>query len=808
MLEFFRRYQRYFFLVITVVIIISFSFFGTYSTLGSNPIHEQIAFTAVDGTEVSRAELEEMVIFLGTDKQDKMLFGGLWGPNFFNNGVIKNDILMTGLGAILAEQYANDIKSDLFTRLEKERRYALYVHPQAKFLNVETAWGYFAPDLKDNFDDLRQSDNPINPEALKARIALYLSEKKFPAPLLRQVLRYQEKQYSWLTPDINLDRIDLSLFGYHTVEDWFGPKFIRIVAEFVINSSKIAEQKGYEVSKAETIADLRRNAEISFQENANNPNLGVANSNEYYNEQLRRLGMDQTKAVKVWRQVLLFRRLFHDEGNSVFVDPFTYQMFNAYAKETVEGDVYRLPKEIQMGDYRTLQKFETYLNAVSKRGDDEKSLLTLPTNFLTVDEVAKKYPELVEKRYLLEVAKVDKKNLEPKVGVKETWNWEVEDKNWDVLKKQFPELGIKKGNTRDERFAALDSLDDKTRNRVDTFARATIVDTHPEWIDKALDDAEPQKMAAGLSVKGGKTQFSGLENREELIKLLDQAPIGGESAETSNTAKESAEKLRKFTGDNHIYYRIRVLDKAPEPDVLTFSEANKDGVLDQLLDRQMEAYYAKIRDTDPKEFQNADQTWKPYADVKDKVADRYFAKVQKAIRSNSDKMQAKTPDAMTGDMSASVRLYPYVKGIEDQIQKDPQVAGKFASELKPQEANDKLMPRVPLADQWMLEKVPFRIDRTSEEGSIDKNEAFAMNDGDWSAVHTQPNGDLYFFQLKRKVNGSSLEASIKQINEARSLLSDNAQSMLMRHIIADIKAKHAISLDYLNKAPEMSPTDE
>lgn len=808
MLEFFRKYQRYFFLIITVVIIISFSFFGTYSTISSNPIREQMAFKAVDGTEVSRAELDEMVIFLGTDKQDKLLFGGLWGPNFLNDGVIKNDILKTGLGTILAEQYPGDIKSDLFTRLEKEKRYSLYVHPQAKFLNVESAWGYFAPELKGNFDTLRSSNDPMDVDAFNARVALFLGEKKFPAPILRQVLRYQEKQYSWITPDANLDRMDLSLFGYHTVDDWFGPKFIRIVAEFIINSSKIAEQKGYQVSKTEALADLQRNAQISFQENANNPNLGVASSSEYYNEQLRRLGMDQTKAIKVWRQVMLFRRLFHDEGNSVFVDPFTYQKFNEYAKETVEGDIYHLPKDLQMGDYRTLQKFETYLNAVTKRGDDEKSLLSLPTNFLTVAEVSKKTPELVEKRYLLEIATADKKNLQPKVSVKETWNWEVEDKNWDLLKNQFPELGIKKGTTRDERFAALDSLDDKTRGRVDTFARATIVDTHPEWIDKALDDAAPQKMIVGLRVKGGTSPFSGLENREQLMQLLDQAPIAGEGSDEAS--KNAAAKLNKFTADNSIYYRIRVLDKAPEPDILTFSEANKEGILDELLDRQLEAYYTRIRDTDPKEFQKEDQTWKPFADVKDRVADRYFSKVLKAVRANSDKAQAgdKGQNAVTGDMSASQRLYAYVKTVEDQLTKNPQQADKLVREPQTEAPSDKLMPRAPLADQWKLEKTAYSIDRTSEEENVDKGEAFAMKDGEWSAIHPQPNGDLFFFQLKRKVNGASMQATLEKIGEARTLLSDDAQQMLMRRVVAEIKEKHAISLDYMNQTPEMSPTVE
>jgi len=56
------------------------------------------------------------------------------------------------------------------------------------------------------------------------------------------------------------------LFGYHTAEDWFGPRFVKLVSEFVINSAKIAEQRGYKVSKEETLVDLMRNVETSFQQ--------------------------------------------------------------------------------------------------------------------------------------------------------------------------------------------------------------------------------------------------------------------------------------------------------------------------------------------------------------------------------------------------------------------------------------------------------------------------------------------------------------------------------------------------------------
>ena len=91
-----------------------------------------------------------------------------------------------------------------------------------------------------------------------------------------------------------------------------------------------------------------------------------------------------------------------------------------------------------------MQKLETYLSAVTKRGQDEKSLLMLPSNFLPIDEVAKKFPELIQHRYNLEMAQVNKSALQAKVRVKETWDWEVDDQNWECFEKKFPGARIKK----------------------------------------------------------------------------------------------------------------------------------------------------------------------------------------------------------------------------------------------------------------------------------------------------------------------------------------------------------------------------
>lgn len=795
MLAFFRRYQTYFFAIISVVIIISFSFFGTYSTLPANAIHEQVAFKAIDGTEVSRGELDELVLFIGTDNDDKRLFGGMWGPNFLNDGVINRDLLQTGLAEILVAAYPEQVERDLQLHLEKEKRFILYSHPSAKFVGTEGAWNYFAPDMKKNFDILRNSQIAVDKDAFAARVALFLDERKFPAPMLRQVLRYQQKQYSWLSPDPNLEHIDLSLFGYHTAEDWFGSRVLRLMGEFIINSSKLAEQKGYQVSKEEALAELLRNSEISYQQNVRNPHLGVANSSEYFNEQLRRLGMDQTKAVKVWRQVLLFRRLFQDVGNAVVVDPLSQKQFAAYAKETASGDMYSLPQELQLSDYRALQKLEIYLDAVAKRSDNDR--LMLPSSFLAVAEVKRKYPELVQKQYLLQLSQTQKKSLQTKVGLKEMWNWEVDDKNWPTLKKEFPELGIQPGNTRDERFAALDSLEDVTRGRVDNFARTAIVDAHPEWLQEALEAAEPRSTVVGLSPSGGRPIY-GLDDRKELIRLLDEAA----------ESKEAAQKLSQFTNDQNNYYRITVLERAPQEEIMTFAEANRSGTLDTLLDRQLEAYYMKIRGSNPNEFQKDDKSWKELSEVKNAVADRYFEKLLTTIRkdyANATGNQGQQPT--TGDLAASVRLYAYVNNLQKKLQAGNPDALAWVQAPKEKVANDRLTERAPLADQWKLDKADYEVNHIESKDEIDRTEIFALPLEGWTSVHAPVNGDLYFFQLKTKNSANDPEVLMEKVLLAQEVLSDDAQRTYTHRVIDELKAKHAISLEYLDRATEMLPEE-
>lgn len=766
MLEFFRRYQRYVFLIITIVTIISFSFFGTYSTLGSNTWREQVAFKAINGKEIIRSDVDEMALFLATDQEDKQLYGGAWGPNFLNDGVIRKDFLQTGLAQELIKAYQNEMQDELQKKLDKEKKYTLYTHPKARFLSVQHTWGYFAPEMNTYLYTLRSAQKAVDPDAFSARVNLFLAERKFPASALKQVLRYQERQYSWLGHDPMLDQLDLSLFGYHTVEDWFSPQFTRLISQFIINAAILAEQKGYTVSTAEVLADLIRNTDSSYQQNKDKPSIGVASPEEYFNEQLRYLGMDQSKAIKTWRQIMLFRRYFQDIGHASLVDSLAYQKFNDFAQESLTLDVYRLPPELRFGDAAHLQKFEAYLKAVAKpvKGDP----LALPTQFLSVAEVSRAHPELVQKRYLIEMASANKKALQVRIGIKEAWNWEIEDSNWATLKKQFPDLGIKAGESPEERFAILDSLDSITRSKVDAFARAAIVDDHPEWLEKSLAEAKPSQMVVGLRPQGGKTPFEGLdskEKRQELIQLLDQAPLGNQPMAHS--------KLAAFTADQQNYYRIKVVERAGEPEILTFGEANADGTLEGL---------------------------------KDQINEQHLDKLVQAIQLQKGHI-GQEEQSLTKDQAASLRFYTYLKQIKAQLEQDPAQAASFTLLKDKEEDSNHLRARPSLASQWLLERTLYTLDRKNQEGIVNEKEAFGLAAGSWSKIRTPAHGDMVFFQVEEKKARPDIETVIaNQTQQAYTLLSADAQRILMRQVLKEIIAKNAISLAYL-KQPAEEPLD-
>ena len=166
---------------------------------------------------------------------------------------------------------------------------------------------------------------------------------------------------------------------------------------------------------------------------------------------------------------MLVHRLFNEVGQGIFVDPISYQQFAAFAEESATVEVYQLPDVLRLSDFRALLKLQYYIEAVSPKS---KKLADLPRQFLSPEEVEKKVPQLVVSRYELEVAKATKEEIGSRLTLKETWDFEVSDAGWNKLIAEYPILGRTLGETRAERYLALETLEPSMRLKIDRFAKA------------------------------------------------------------------------------------------------------------------------------------------------------------------------------------------------------------------------------------------------------------------------------------------------------------------------------------------------
>ncbi len=632
MLYWIRRYQQFIYVTITVVIVISFTFFGTYGAFQSPYPKDDVVFRAWDGSKVKRSELESFAHFIASDQEEKKIYGGAWGPNFLNNGVIKRDFMESGLFPLLFSAYRNVFISDLERKRTKERHYRLYRHPQAPFINTKQVWSSVAQDLLDKYDTFQKIENPTTEEAIAARIELFLAERSFPSSALRYALRFQEKQYQQLIPDRNLEYADLTLFGYHHAEDWFGPAAVRFMSAFVINTAKMAEKQGYRVSAKEAWNDLLAQADKSLQEN---PNQRIGSTEQYLHEQLRRMGMDKSRATEIWREVLLFRKVLHEQGRQGIVDEVATAMLDPYRKKYVEVDLYQWPSALQITHFRDLQHLFTYMDAVSSKKIQRECVL--PKTHAPLQEIEKQTPELVQNQFVLDIASVNQHVLATQIPIKETWEWEVHERNWPCIRERFPEIGGEQQTTREERFALLDRLSNKVRAKIDQFARITIIENNPERLVHALEQTAAVRKTISLRKRGGNVPLPGFAGKpieqENFVKLLETAAL----PEMQEVTKDA---LSFFTPDNIHYYRITPVEQAPEKHLFLFEEAQRDGTLESLTLRKLETFYQTLRGKNPTSYQKQDGSWKELREVRDEVAALYWKDRLDALRTSLKNSEA------------------------------------------------------------------------------------------------------------------------------------------------------------------------
>lgn len=742
MFSFFRRYQRAIYFVITAVIILSFSFFGTYSAFTSRKGEDPVVLRLKDGTRMTRSEFTDFVHFLSMDSLSLGERGAV-PSNPLNDGVLANDIIATGIGEVLVKRFLPEFQGEWQHKRTRERAFQPYRHPNAPFVSAMQVWSYFAPDLKEAFEQYHSFSTEDALEMYRKKAALFLAERQFPPFFLRQVLAHQMQQFEWLEPDVSLETRPLGLFGYTQVSDWFGAKFVDKSCEFIIQTAALARESGVKVTQAEALASLYQNAQKALQRL---PQQSEMSADELFRRTLRECNMDQSRAIAVWSDVLLFRRALIELPLNIVVNNQPFESFLHYESEGAEIECFQLQPPFRLQSMRDLFKVEQWISSVGVRGTSGTTpLLHHPEKFRSPEEVMVSWPEFVERKFVINFSSVTFDDLAKNIRLRDIWNWEVENGNWERLVKEIPQLAEKEDVDRESRLRALDRLSPQLRSKADSLAKESLIATHPQWLEESLSKAKMEDRPVCIRMVGGNLPFEGIKDRPALIAELMKASIG-----------EIPQSLRTYTQDGKHFYRIQVLDRATSDSLVPLPDLLGDGTLDRVLDRVLEAAYPKVRSERPSDYRKEGGEWKPFSEVKEKVGEAYFAPLLKQLDIAISEWRTKLPQyCHWNDVKTSrvaVRFLPHLEHIMKKIMAEGDASAYVSTpfELSAKGCTSQNIEERSFGDLWLLVSSQQRILRSEAGEKVQFAESLSLEPGSWMDPRYSQEFGPFFAKVTKK----------------------------------------------------------
>lgn len=567
MLGFLNRHQKIFISIFAVLVGSSFIFFGlspkSHSLLDKDPV----AFTTSTQKKIKRSQIEGLKALLDTSLGENLLFGKALGANFFTDPFINAEFIQPGFLKILSSHALPLIKQELMQKWEKEKNFVPYEHPGASFINAQVLWSLHAPQLLEKLDALKEAKTLEN--AFEIKQQLYLLQCGFDSFNLWQALSDQESQFNWLSKDPNLNPERLNLFGYQKPSDWFGSQFMDLIVRSIYEVNHQAKSKGYIVSSNEAEQELVLLNEINFKRLRA---IGVEefeSSADYFAKKLQYLGVSKTQLIDLYKELLLFKRYMGENSDSILVSQSTLESFEHYADEKVHLVTYSPKSAFHFKKWDEVLQFESYLMALGKK----RNQLSLNFALKPIEEIATQTPQLIEQKVKLEYKSIALSELAMQVKVKDIWSYKTNCSNVDTLLKKFPTLLIKKCMTEQELQASFEALSSNEQAAIDHFIRNEIVQSKPQWIEKALESQQIKEACAFVRRNGQGTPFIGLEtfeNKKEFLSSLFSADLKGFLE-------------APFSFDQENFYQIARIHQVEDPKLVDYSELKMDGSLDKLL---------------------------------------------------------------------------------------------------------------------------------------------------------------------------------------------------------------------------------
>ncbi|MCB1136304.1 MAG: hypothetical protein KDK78_08560, partial [Chlamydiia bacterium] len=206
-------------------------------------------------------------------------------------------------------------------------------------------------------------------------------------------------------------------------------------------------------------------------------------------------------------------------------------------------------------------------------------------------------------------------------------------------------------------------------------------------------------------------------------------------------------------------------------------------------------HYEKVRTKNTALYGTQEGGWKPLAEVRTEVAKDLFAPILKAIEAYTSKDAGKDTD-LSPDLASSQRLKRYMYGVRAEA--DAGLDAYVYQFPANSEGSDKprLSDRVKPIDQWKLWKTSRKIFRSRPDG-IAKLDLFGLASNSWSDVATPTDGSLAFYRVLSQVDGDLAGSKGFHMDEAFTLLGQEARSALAKDVLALCKERHALDVSYI-----------
>ncbi|WP_100934820.1 hypothetical protein [Candidatus Chlamydia corallus] len=576
MLSFFYKHQKKFIGIVIAVVCVSGIGVGwgrfSRGEGSRESTSRRIVFTTASGKKYLEKDFVAMKKFLAHEAYPFTGNPRAW--NFINEGLLTDYFLTTRVGEkLFLKVYTS--REKIFS---KEKTYQPYRRFDAPFISSEEVWKSSAPQLLEIFRIFQQIENPVSKEGFLARVKLFLEERRFPHYVLRQMLEYRRQMFS-LPPDEALSRgKDLRLFGYHTIQDWFGDAYLSAAVEVLIRF--IDEQKKVlpRPSRQEAHDDFYDKAKHAYAKISKNKEFSLG-FQEFVNSYFQFLETSESEFFNMYRDILLCKRAFLMLQGSVSFDFQPLTKFFVQGKDSIQVEFFKLPKEYSFKTKQELKAFETYLRLISSPKSD---CLDVPHEMLPIANIKIKEPRLVGRRFSIDYKSIALQDLAASVPMVEVLQWQQNSEHFQEILQEFPEVETCQS------YKDFQHLKPILRDKISLFTRKEILRARSERISEALQRIPMESRELLLSA-GKDSALPGISDGQQLAKVLLENEV-----------------VDLYSQDSERYYNFVVNNSFEKEEVLPYREVLKRDLASKLVASHghlvdMERIESALRTRYPKE---------------------------------------------------------------------------------------------------------------------------------------------------------------------------------------------------------------